>query len=447
MRCWLAGDTLTSRGINHSLTQNTRGPPLVNRDAGVMQDQYGFDASANVSALTDNQELHHQSSAQPMMNSERVPLQSMRDLLRIGQPLPFRVLDAQARLLLNQGQVLIDEDQFTSLVERGAWAEYALVEAARAAKRAGGRSAVPPQSLFERWEKLLWEFDKLTRALVRRQLQGDAIDPFYALLRSLVDKDPDVALFLCVRQEDRRFALYPLTHSLHCAVIVMLTGRQLGWPEARVQSLVCAALTMNLSTLELQATMAEQDTPPTKRQLELIRAHPMASAALMRDAGISDPVWLTAIVEHHEHPGGGGYPQALTTLSEAAQILRAADVFMAKISPRMARPPMTTQAATRQLYQERPGDPLAMAMIKTVGIHPPGCLVNLASGEIGVAVRRHPKGTQPLVATLSDRKGKPIGETTRRDTTQPEYAITGQLQDAKAFPRVLAERVYGWIAG
>ena len=381
------------------------------------------------------------------LNSDRVALQSMRDLLHVGQPLPFRVLDAQGRLLLNQGQVLIDEDQFNSLIERGAWAERALVEAERAERGgASRRSATPPVSLFDRWDKLVWEFDKLTRALVRRQLQGDAIGLFYELLRSLVDKDKDVALFLCVRQEDRRFALYALTHSLHSAVIVMLTGRQLGWPEARVQSMVCAALTMNLSTLELQATMAEQDTPPTKRQLEQIRAHPMASATLMRDAGISDPAWLTAIAEHHEQPGGGGYPHELTTVSEEAQLVRAADVFMAKISPRAARPPMTTQTATRQLYQQRPGDPLAMAMIKTVGIHPPGCLLVLASGEIGVAIRRHPKGTQPMVATLSDGKGKPIGKTNLRDTTQPEYAVTGPLQDAKAFPRVLAERVYGWIA-
>ena len=43
-------------GIVHSLTQNTRGLPLVNRDAGVMQDLYAFDANGNVNAITDQQE-------------------------------------------------------------------------------------------------------------------------------------------------------------------------------------------------------------------------------------------------------------------------------------------------------------------------------------------------------------------------------------------------------
>jgi hypothetical protein len=88
-----------------------------------------------------------------------------------------------------------------------------------------------------------------------------------------------------------------------------------------------------------------------------------------------------------------------------------------------------------------------MAMVKTIGVHPPGSLVQLTSGEVAVSVRRPLKGTQPLVATLSDRNGKPIGQTHRRDTAQAEFAVTGPLQDAKAFARVLPERVYGWIAG
>jgi hypothetical protein len=69
--------------------------------------------------------------------------------------------------------------------------------------------------------------------------------------------------------------------------------------------------------------------------------------------------------------------------------------------------------------------------------------VQLKSGEIGVAIRRPAAGVHPLVATLSDRKGKPSGDTHRRDTAQPEFAVAGPLLDAKAFPRVLPERVYG----
>jgi len=386
------------------------------------------------------------------MNSDpdRIPLPQVRDLLQVGQPLPFRVLDAQGRLLLNAGNVLADDDQFEALVERGAWAERPMVEAERAARAAAAekaRKAAPPASLFDRWEKLLWQFDKLTRALVRRETPGSAVLPFLVTLQELLDLDADVALFLCVRQEERRFALYALTHALHCAVLALLTGRQLGWPAEKLTSLGGAALTMNLTVLELQATMAEQNDPPTNRQLEQIRAHPEASAQLLRTLGIADEAWLATVAQHHEQAGGGGYPRALQEVSDMAQVLRAADVYMAKISARAKRPAMAPQLATRQLFQQRPNDALTMAMVKTIGVHPPGSLVQLASGEVAVSVRRPLKGTQPLVATLSDRNGKPIGQTHRRDTAQAEFAVTGPLQDAKAYARVLPERVYGWIAG
>lgn len=42
-----------ANGIAHSMTQNTRGLPLVNRDAGVMQDLYSYDANGNVTGITD----------------------------------------------------------------------------------------------------------------------------------------------------------------------------------------------------------------------------------------------------------------------------------------------------------------------------------------------------------------------------------------------------------
>jgi RHS repeat-associated protein len=52
----LIGGYTLANGIAHSSTQNTRGLPAQWRDAGVVQDAYGYDANANVTAITDQQE-------------------------------------------------------------------------------------------------------------------------------------------------------------------------------------------------------------------------------------------------------------------------------------------------------------------------------------------------------------------------------------------------------
>jgi hypothetical protein len=266
---------------------------------------------------------------------------------------------------------------------------------------------------------------------------------------ALVDRDPDVALFTAVRRDDRRFALYAITHSLHVAALCLLGARLLGWEPVRVRTAVLAALTMNVSTIELQAVLAEQEDPPTARQREQIQTHPARSAQLLRDSGVSDADWLATVEAHHEAPGGGGYPQGLSEIPDTARLVRAADIYMAKISPRAKRASMQPQVAARELFQQEQGSPVGPALLRAIGIFPPGDVVQLKSGELAVVTRRAAKGPSPLVTTLSNRHGVPVLETVRRNSAEPEFGIAGPATPAQmaALPRLLPERFYGLIPG
>jgi hypothetical protein len=383
-----------------------------------------------------------------LSQTERVSLSEVRDLIAVGAALPFRVLDAGGRLLLNEGQVVGSERQFDALIERGAWVERPRVEQVRRERSGGGMAisaALRKTTLFDLWEKALWELEDLYRRLARAKAEAAEVEGFATSLQALIDRDAEVALFQCLRQDDRRFALYAMKHGLHCAVVGLLLARQLGWEAALQGSLIRAALTMNVAMAELQAQMAEQGEPPTTRQMETIRSHPEASARLLQQAGVADTAWLAMVREHHERDDGKGYPSGLTVVSEPARVLRAVDVFMAKISPRAKRPPMTPQAAARQLFQQDGSAALATALIRAVGVHPPGTLVQLKSGEIGVVTRRPSAGPHPVVATLTNAKGQPVPATHHRDSATAEYAIVQPLAEAGALPKILPERVYGMI--
>jgi HD-GYP domain-containing protein (c-di-GMP phosphodiesterase class II) len=385
-----------------------------------------------------------------MAADQRVPLGDVRDLVAIGEALPFRVLDAQARLLLSQGQVVSGDAQLQALLERGAWVEYDAVQRVRQ-ERGADKAALPastahrPSSLFDRWEQQVWELDALLRKVAKHQPAAPELEAFGTAFVALVERDVDVALFMAVRQDERRFALYALTHGLHAATLVVLTARQLGWDEAKVQRIARAALTMNVSLLELQATMAEQRDPPSKRQMDQIRSHPERSAHMLRDAGVADTAWLDLVRDHHEQTGGGGYPRGLADVPDDVRVLRAADVFTSKITARALRPALVPQQAARDLFQHEAGSPLAGALIKSVGIHPPGELVQLRSGEVAIVTRRAAKGPAPKVACISNRNGQPIIDTVFRDSAEPEFAITGPCTDRARFPKVPPERVYGLV--
>lgn len=387
----------------------------------------------------------------------RVPLVEVADLMSPGQPLPFRVLDGLGRLLLGQGQRIHDARQLQALLERGACVEYEEVQQVRA-KRTGagaGEARTPSNrelTWFDRFDQQVWVLDDLLRALVKGDLRAEAaggnlaaqIGAFGDTFMALVDRQPDAALFHAVRQDDKRHALYALTHALHAATVAQLAARQMAWPEPQPRRAVLAALTMNAAIVELQGRMAEQKEPPSKAQFDQIRAHPHRSAELLAAAGVADEAWLQAVRDHHER-ATGGYPRGGVEPGDLARLVRAADVYTAKISPRALRPAQTPQTAARQLFQDEGGGPLAAALIKAVGIYPPGDLVTLKNGETAVVVLRTAVGNAPQVAVLFNAQGKPVTGAPRRDTGQGETAIAGPLADRARVTRVLPETVYGLL--
>jgi hypothetical protein len=131
-----------------------------------------------------------------------------------------------------------------------------------------------------------------------------------------------------------------------------------------------------------------------------------------------------------------------------AQALRLADVFSAKLTPRMIRAALSPQEAERHMYAEGKVDAgvmvLAMAVIKEFGIYPPGDLVQLKSGEMAVVVKRSANAKTPVVATLTDTQGRPLIATHRRDTSDPQYAITGAVANKALVARLPPERVFGY---
>ena len=220
-----------------------------------------------------------------------------------------------------------------------------------------------------------------------------------------------------------------------------MTSR-LGWEPVRSTTLVKAALTMNLSIVDVQGRYAVYGRL-TETQRKEIELHPAQAVARLRASGVDDEAWLRAVLQHHEREDGQGYPSRLTEIDELAQMLRMADVFMAKISPRAERQPLTIQDAARQLFSESRASPAASALIKEYGIFPPGNLVRLASGELAVVILRGATALTPVAAAITDRSGNPIIKTVRRDTSQPAYAIKALAQERADTLRIPAERLFG----
>jgi HD-GYP domain-containing protein (c-di-GMP phosphodiesterase class II) len=369
-------------------------------------------------------------------------LSSVKNRIVLGSPLPFSVRDASHLLLLARGQVIADEAQLEALFQRGA-----LVDVEELAQ------AVQPVRVDTRAQRLARLHTEWARssADVRQALfappseMAESVERSTDLLLALIKDSPDLALSQVVRQSDASGGHYGVNHSIHAATACQAAARYLGWSEAEQRRAFQAALTMNIAMVDLQARLATQVSPLTAKQREIINEHPIRSAEMLAQAGITDEDWLSAVRHHHEVSDGSGYPKGLTAFGELAEMLRFADIYTARLSSRSTRPAMSAQQAGRELHQLSSESPLAAALIKSFGIFPPGSMVKLASGEMGVVTRNGDKAYHPMVATLTDAAGDPRLTPLVRDSARAEHAVVALLSERAMPMRLSDEAIAGLI--
>jgi hypothetical protein len=83
------------------------------------------------------------------------------------------------------------------------------------------------------------------------------------------------------------------------------------------------------------------------------------------------------------------------------------------------------------LGEDNNPDEAGAALIKAIGIYPPGCWVGLCNGELGIVLKRGEKAHCPLVAALVGPNGLPLATPRLRDTQIKLYGISVSLAPDK----------------
>ncbi|HJW11821.1 MAG TPA: phosphohydrolase, partial [Albitalea sp.] len=134
-------------------------------------------------------------------------------------------------------------------------------------------------------------------------------------------------------------------------------------------------------------------------------------------------LWLKAVRQHHEAPAGP--LSELAPELQIARLVQRADIFAARLSPRKLRASLSATAAAKTAYfdeREQP-DEAGAAIIKAVGIYPPGSFVRLVSGEVAIVLCRGKLANQPTVASIVDADHMPYGMPRPRHTEIASHRV------------------------
>ncbi|MBF0607103.1 MAG: HD domain-containing phosphohydrolase [Candidatus Magnetobacterium sp. LHC-1] len=348
----------------------------------------------------------------------------------IGKPLAASIYDEAGHLMLRRGYIITEADVLKTI--------QGLVVTDEPEKE--GKA---PQEVSELDTELVIEedspFEEIDMAYVRlenlfKQLGTEKDIPTKVLfmanmLMHACSMDEDLTLGTLLMKRDTR---YTIKHPLHTAIVCEVIAKKFGWSVPERLSLLSAAITMNIAMIELQEMLHYQKDPLTDQQRRNIQNHPVSGMEFLKKHNVSDKLWLSAVLQHHETIDGKGYPKGLAgdEVCVAARIVYLADLYCARVTGRDYRPPLSPAFAMKDIFLnkgQKIDTDLAMVFIKNLGIYPPGSFVKLKNKEIAVVTQRGEKTNAPIVHSVVKSSGFPPLTPLRRDTSIDEFTVASVI--------------------
>lgn len=225
-----------------------------------------------------------------------------------------------------------------------------------------------------------------------RETVGEMVDSF------LGDSDAIVHL-INIKEKDE--GIYH--HSLNVSVLAIMMGKKLKMGATEMYELGIASLFHDIGKNSIEKKILKKKPPLTRAEQSIIQLHPQYGVEILTKSGVRDPMTIRAVAEHHEHWNGTGYPSGLKgdQISKFARIIRMVDCYDNLCNNPDASAKMTPYEALSYMYTKLKGHhdiELFSLFIRSMGIYPPGTVVALSNGEIGIVITINPNN--PLKPSL-----------------------------------------------
>jgi len=214
-----------------------------------------------------------------------------------------------------------------------------------------------------------------------------------------------------VKDQDR----YTAEHSLRVGILAIAFGRFLDFDEPELELLGLCGMLHDVGKVKIPDEILNKPARLTRIEFDIMKEHaPLGKDILLDQVGVDQLIIDTAHY-HHERIDGKGYPEQLNAsfLHKYVRMISIVDVYDAITSARPYKVGSPAFDALKILFSERGkhfDDELVEAFIRMVGIYPPGTLVEMTNGEVGIIVsanansRLRPKVELVLTA---DKKIRP----------------------------------------
>lgn len=250
--------------------------------------------------------------------------------------------------------------------------------------------------------------------------------------------NPDALVWMGrMRNQDE----YTSEHCLNVCILSIAFGRHLGLNEAELNQLGLCGLLHDVGKMRVPPAVLNKPGRLTEKEFNMIKAHATHGRnLLMSSPGVYHGA-VDVAYSHHERMDGRGYPRGLKAagISYFARVVAITDAYDAMTSIRCysgARPSTEALRIIRENAGSQFDEKLAGDFITLIGLYPPGSLVELTNGSVGIVLNTNYRYRHlPKVLIVLDQSKQPCTEKvvnlaeTERGRLSHEYLIKQVLVD------------------
>jgi putative nucleotidyltransferase with HDIG domain len=199
---------------------------------------------------------------------------------------------------------------------------------------------------------------------------------------------------------------YTFTHMVNVSILTMGQARGLGIEGAALRELGLGGLMHDIGKVRTPKEVLNKPDKLTDDEFAIMRMHVVDGAEILRRTPDIPAIAAVIAFEHHLRTDGTGYPSAVkrSALNLGTMLCSIADVYDAMRSQRAYQQSFATDRILSVLKRNDGAQfdqHLVRRFSQLMGIYPPGNLVRLNTGELGVVLKVYaPDPYRPKVRVI-----------------------------------------------
>jgi putative nucleotidyltransferase with HDIG domain len=215
------------------------------------------------------------------------------------------------------------------------------------------------------------------------------------------------ALLLLTKLKDQH--AYTAEHCLNVCILAATFARHLGLLEDEIRKLALCGLLHDIGKSRVPAVILEKPSSLTPEEFRLVQDHAVFGRDILMGVSKVDHATVDVAYNHHERMDGSGYPRGIKSsqIPYFAKVIAVCDTYDAITSNRIYDKGRASMEALDIIHRGKGGqfdEELAKEFIRCIGIYPPGSIVVLSGGEVGIVIASNPKNKlRPQVLLVRDQ--------------------------------------------